>query len=159
VRDRRAVAAHGCPTHTQRAAAQAACSRRDSFAPPGPLKAAPQPAAAARCRGSTAVGSKVSPPGVARSKPQTPRAGRWRDDEPAELKSGMPRCGDASRPVGSSEPRRPARPRTFFDGATRHKTRTLLRRENDGSCLKIELENCSDDRLARFPSPLAGESA
>ena len=41
-RDRLAVAAHGCNTHTQRAAVQAARSRRDRFATPGLLTSAPQ---------------------------------------------------------------------------------------------------------------------
>src|SRR5215213_3259805 len=39
-RDRLAVAAHGCNTHTQRAAVQAARSRRDRFATPGLLTSA-----------------------------------------------------------------------------------------------------------------------
>ena len=40
-RDRLAVAAHGCNTHTQRTAVQAARSRRDRFATPGLLTSAP----------------------------------------------------------------------------------------------------------------------
>ena len=57
-RDRLAVAAHGCNTHTQRAEVQAARSRRDEFASqesPGGGAVTPYPAARRR-RDSQAVG-------------------------------------------------------------------------------------------------------
>jgi hypothetical protein len=141
-RDRLAVAAHGCNTHTQRAAAEAAWSRRHGWrhrvlwwqcrnsVPNG--QALQQP---------TAVDRNLSHRGPCGGKPQTPRAGRWREGglavstlrTPVSAEIAVPlRCGDASRPVGPSDPRRPARPRTFFRQRIGRMTRVHPHRENEG---------------------------
>ena len=79
-RDRRAVAAPGCQTHTQRAAAEAAWSRRHRWrhrvlwwqrrnpVPNGQALQQPK-----------AVDRNLSHRGPCGGKPQTPRAGRWRE--------------------------------------------------------------------------------
>jgi hypothetical protein len=74
------VAAHGCNTHTQRAAAEAASSRRHGWRHRTLWR---------QCRnsvpngqalpGSKAVDRNLSHRGSCRGKPQTPCAGRWRE--------------------------------------------------------------------------------
>jgi hypothetical protein len=121
-RDRRAVAVHGCNTHTQRAAAEAASSRRHGWrhrtlwrqrrnsVPNG--QALP---------GSKAVDRNLSHRGPCGGKPQNTARGTLERRRtcgstlrtPVSAEIAVPlRCGDASRPVGPSDPRRPARPRT-----------------------------------------------
>ena len=66
---------------------------------------------------------KTPPTGGVPSKPQTPRAGRWREGGLAALpqyrtaisaETAVPlRLRESSEPVGPSDPRRPARHRTF----------------------------------------------
>ena len=81
-----------------------------------------------------------------RSKPKTPRADagekadlrfyRYRTAASAEIAVPL-RCRETSKPVGPSDPRRPARPRTF-SSAHRPKTRMQMLRENDGGCVDAQ---------------------
>ena len=81
------------------------------------------------------------PPGVSRSKPINTARGtlerrrtcgteRQQDGGPAGFAVPL-RCREMPRPVGPSDSRRPARPRTYFDGATGRITRARMRREKE----------------------------
>ena len=124
-RDRRAVAAHGCNTHTQRTAAEAASSRRHGWRHRTLWR---------QCRnsvpngqalpGSKAVDRNLSHRGSCRGKPQTPRAGRWREGGLA----GFIRNFSASL-LDLAASRAPS---DFFRERIGRMTRMQTHRENDG---------------------------
>jgi len=101
------VAAHGCNTRTQRAAAEAASSRRHRALWRQRCDSVPNDQA---LPGSKAVVRNLSHRGSCRTKPQTPRPGRWRKGGLAGFFRNFPRICWTSR--------RPARARTFFECAS-----------------------------------------
>ena len=125
----------GAKMHTQRAAAQAARSRRDKRSRHRVLggdcrNSGPT---ARRSQRPKAVVRKLRPPGAVQSKPQTPRAGRWRNGGLADLTSGLPSRREAWRTAGLSGPRRPAPP-SLREARHPRKIRAHPRRGNDGGC-------------------------
>ena len=128
-RDRLAVAAHGCNTHTQRAAAEAAWSRRHGWrhrvlwwqrrnsVPNG--QALQQPKAVGRKHSATGGHAEESLKHRARDAGEKAdlRFYQYRTAISAEI-AVLLRCREMPEPVGPPDPRRPARPRTPFESAS-----------------------------------------
>ena len=148
------MAAHGCNTHTQRAAAQAAWSRRHGWR---------HRALWRRCRnsvpngqappGSKAVVRNTQPPGVLRSKASKHRARDagekadlrvFSDRTPVSAEIGVPlRCGDVSELRGSVGPRGVPRALGLFSKAPRPN-------HSDAKRIARAMEACLKTETARF---------
>ena len=147
------MAAHGCNTHTQRAAAQAAESRPDcsghgdlaAGARKAPKRArigqAPKPwvgfpaesealMSQGNLKGSPTGGFAEQASNTARGTLERKRTcGTQKYRTAARPGLAVPlRCREMPKPVGLLDPRRPARPRTYFRGATGRMTRAQARR-------------------------------
>ena len=137
--DRLAVAAHGCQTHTQRAAAQAAWSRRADCASRGPWRRLPY----RRSNGQAVV--------VAQQR----WVAKWSTGGHAEQASNAARGTPEKRRTCGTDIRTAFVPRgakvrgsfgtpasratlTFGLACRLHKTRAQMRRENDGRCVVSE---------------------